>query len=227
MRQQSRFSQFLRGNGLSIAAFALFALSIAGHVWSGLRAENEQARAHDEPESSLSEYLCSGGFIESVFENWESEFLQIAMFVFATAFLHQRGSSESKPLDTQSPSDEDPAKSRHDVRAPWPVRRGGVALLLYEHSLSLTLLLLFLASFVLHAVGGAANHNEQQLRHGGEPLSVLAYLVSAQFWFESFQNWQSEFMSVGALVLLTIFLRERGSPQSKPVAAPHGHTGES
>lgn len=227
MRQRSWFSQFLRGNGLSIAAFALFALSIAGHIWSGLLVENEQARVHGEPESSLSEYLCSGTFIESVFENWESEFLQMAMFVFATAFLYQRGSSESKPLDTESPSDADPANSRHDARAPWPVRRGGVALLLYEHSLSLTLLLLFLASFVLHAVGGAANHNEQQLRHGGQPLSVLAYLASAQFWFESFQNWQSEFMSVGALVLLTIFLRERGSPQSKPVAAPHGQTGES
>jgi hypothetical protein len=226
-RRESRFSQFLRGNGLSIAAFALFALSIVGHLWSGLLADNQEARAHGEAELSLREYVCSGAFIESVFENWESEFLQMAVFVVATAFLYQRGSSESKPLDTESPVDEDPAKSRHEATAPWPVRRGGLALLLYERSLSLSLTLLFLVSFVLHGVGGVANYNEEQLRHGGEPVSLLAYLGSAQFWFESFQNWQSEFLSVGVLVLLTIFLRERGSPQSKPVAAPHGHTGES
>lgn len=217
----------MRANGLSIAAFALFALSIVGHIWSGLLTENQEARAHGEAELSLSEYLCSGSFIESVFENWESEFLQMAVFVVATAYLHQRGSSESKPLDSDSPVDQDPAKSRHDAAAPWPVRRGGIALLLYERSLSLTLTLLFLASFALHALGGVAKYNEEQLRHGAEPVSLLGYLGSAQFWFESFQNWQSEFLSVGVLVLLTIFLRERGSPQSKPVAAPHGHTGES
>ena len=226
-RQGSPFAQFLRANGLSIATFALFALSIVGHVWSGLAVENREARQHGEVGPSLSEYLSSGAFIESVFENWESEFLQMAVFVIATTYLHQRGSSESKPLDAQSPVDEDPAKSRHDPAASWPVRRGGIALLLYERSLSLSLILLFLVSFALHAVGGAANYNDEQLRHGGQSLSVLAYLGSAQFWFESFQNWQSEFLSVGVLVLLTIFLRERGSSQSKPVAAPHGHTGES
>jgi hypothetical protein len=105
------------------------------------------------------------------------------------------------------------------------VRRGGIALKLYEHSLSIALLLLFAVSFVLHAVGGAAEYSEEQLAHGGAAVSTLAYIGTSRFWFESFQNWQSEFLAVGALFVLTIFLRERGSAQSKPVAAPHSDTG--
>jgi hypothetical protein len=109
--------------------------------------------------------------------------------------------------------------------APWPVRKGGPILKLYEHSLSLALLLLFVISFVLHALGGAREYSRQELAHGGQSLSAWQYMGTAQFWFESLQNWQSEFFSIGVMVVLSIFLRQRGSPESKPVDSPHHQTG--
>jgi hypothetical protein len=175
----------------------------------------------------LSEYLRSGHFIESVFENWESEFLQMAAFVLLTAFLYQRGSPESRELEGNPDLDRDPRKDKRKD-SPWPVFRGGLVLTFYEHSLSISLFLLFAVSFFLHAAGGAREYNQDQLEHGagGNPLTTFDYLGTSRFWFESFQNWQSEFLSVGALIVLSIFLRERGSPESKPVAAPHSETGE-
>jgi hypothetical protein len=143
-----------------------------------------------------------------------------------TAFLYQRGSSESKQIEAAEAVDQRPEEARGDADAPWPVRRGGVALALYEHSLSLALFALFAASFVIHAAGGAADYNDEQREHGGLPVTVFGYLATSRFWFESFQNWQSEFLSVAVLVLLTIWLREQGSPQSKPVDAPASETGE-
>jgi hypothetical protein len=143
-----------------------------------------------------------------------------------TKYLRQKGSSESKKIGEAESVDEDPRKRQDDPSAPAPVRRGGIVLAIYERSLSLSLLALFVASFVLHAVGGASKHNEEALRHGGEAVSTIRYIATSQFWFESFQNWQSEFLSVAALVLLSIVLRERGSSQSKPVAAPHAETGD-
>ncbi|MGI8565610.1 MAG: DUF6766 family protein, partial [Pyrinomonadaceae bacterium] len=111
--------------------------------------------------------------------------------------------------------------------APWPVRRGGWVLKLYENSLALAFLLLFLISFALHAVGGAEEYSEEQLQHGEPAVSVLQFFATSRFWFESFQNWQSEFFSIGAMVVLSIFLRQKGSPESKPVDSPHGETGTS
>jgi hypothetical protein len=119
----------------------------------------------------------------------------------------------------------DPRQSKHQSSAPWPVRKGGLALRLYESSLSLAFLLLFLFSFALHALSGARLHNAEQLAHGQPLLSLGSYLGSARFWFESLQNWQSEFLSIALVVLLSIHLRQRGSPQSKPVDAPHDQTG--
>ncbi|MBV9880124.1 MAG: hypothetical protein JO180_06480, partial [Gemmatirosa sp.] len=110
--------------------------------------------------------------------------------------------------------------------APWPVRRGGFLLWLYSNSLSIVFAVLFLLSFTVHGIKGAEEYNEEQREHGQPAVTVTQYMTSSQFWFESFQNWQSEFLSVGALVLLSVWLREQGSPQSKPVAAPHGETGE-
>jgi hypothetical protein len=223
--RRRRVNRFLRENGLSIAAFGLFLVCLLGQVLTGVREYNADQREHGRPEVGIVEYLLSGHFFEATFENWESEFLQMAAFVVLTVSLRQKGSPESKKLTGEEEVDEDPRDARRTAhrraKAPWPVRRGGVALALYEHSLSIALLLLFAASFVVHAIGGVAEYNEDQLAHGGEAVSTLAYLATARFWFESFQNWQSEFLSVGALFVLTIFLRERGSPQSKPVAAPH------
>jgi hypothetical protein len=159
-------------------------------------------------------------------ENWESEFLQMAAFVLLTTMLFQKGSAESKDPDKRESVDRDPRRVKPHADMPWPVRRGGVILRIYEHSLSIAMFLLFLISFLLHARGGALDFSEDQLAHGGSPVTTMEYMSTARFWFESFQNWQSEFLAVFAIVFLSIFLRQRASPESKPVSAPHAHTGE-
>jgi hypothetical protein len=217
--------KLLRNNGLSIVMFLLFSVCLLGQAVTGLASYNEEALEHGRRTLRLAQYIGSGDFIEAVFENWESEFLQMAMFVVLTKVLRQRGSSESKSIDESEPVDDDPNEARGQANAPWPVRRGGWALALYERSLSLTLFSLFLASFALHAWGGMRQHNEEQLRHAGKTVTLQQFIGTSDFWQQSFQNWQSEFLSIAVIVLLTIFLREKGSSQSKPVAAPHGETG--
>ena len=169
-------------------------------------------------------YLASGDFLSATMENWESEFLQMGIYVVFTAFLFQRGASESKDPDEAEEVDRDPRAGRHRNDAPWPVRRGGWVLALYEHSLSLALFALFLASFALHAVGSTKAHAEERLARGEPAVGLIGHVGSADFWFESFQNWQSEFLSTAVLVVLSIFLRQRESPESKAVAAPHWQT---
>ena len=215
---------FLRNNGLSITLLALFLGCQIGLSFVGLRHENAELTDHGQPEIGYGTYVTSGAFLETTMENWESEFLQMFAYVMLTAILFQKGSAESKSPDEPEEVDEDPRLARNDDR-PWPVKRGGIALRLYEHSLSLALFLLFLVAFWLHAVGGAQEYSAEQLLHGGEPVTTLQYAGTSRFWFESLQNWQSEFFSVGVIIVLTIFLRERGSPESKPVAAAHGKTG--
>jgi hypothetical protein len=149
----------------------------------------------------------------------------MGMYVVLTAFLYQRGSSESKPVDEPAPQDEDPREKRDDPNAPWPVHRGGWVLRLYENSLSLLFAVLFVASIAVHAVSGAAAYSSEELQHGGQPVSVWQYLATSQFWFESLQNWQSEFLAVAVIVGASVYLRQRGSPESKPVAEPHLETG--
>ena len=172
----------------------------------------------------MSQYLASGHFVQSTFENWESEFLQMALFVWLTIFLYQKGSSESKKMDGSDAVDKEPDPRKKD--APAAVKKGGWVLQLYKHSLTLTLLLLFILSLVLHFYGSMKDHNEQQLLKGLPAESPADYFTDSRFWFESFQNWQSEFLSVFAIVVLSVFLRQKGSPQSKPVDAPHSETGE-
>jgi hypothetical protein len=218
-------SKWVRDNGLSITLLFLFALSIVGHGWAGWIAENED-RARESLEAlPLGAYLASGSFISSVFENWESEFLQMGMYVCLTAYLFQRGSPESKDPDEEAPQDRDPKLDEKKQDAPWPVRAGGLARSLYSHSLGIALFVLFAASFILHLAGSASHASEEAIAAGEAPPTLGEHLVSAQFWFESFQNWQSEFLSTGLLIVLAIFLRERGSPESKPVGAPHSQTG--
>jgi hypothetical protein len=214
----------LRDNGLSITMFALFLVFLTAQSIAGHRASNSDNEQHGQPRESYVEYLTSGAFVEATFENWESEFLQIGAYVALTALLIQRGSPESKNPDGDS-VDADPRDQRDDPDAPGPVKRGGLVLRVYEHSLSLALFALFLLSFVLHALGGHADFNQQQLEHGAAPVSLWSFVTSSEFWFQSMQNWQSEFLAVAALAVLGIFLRQRGSPESKPVAAPHAQTG--
>jgi hypothetical protein len=217
--------RLLHENGLSVVLCVLFALSLLGQSITGEHEYNDDARDHGRPEVGYGEYLTTGHFVEAVFENWESEFLQMGLYVLLTVWLRQKGSAESKKLDGDEDVDEDPRCARDREGVPWPVRRGGIVLSLYEHSLSVTLMSLFAASFLLHAAGGARAYSAEQLAHGGDPVTLLGYLETSRFWFESFQNWQSEFLSIAAVVVLSIFLRERGSPESKPVATPHAHTG--
>jgi hypothetical protein len=225
LRRRTGLQRFLFENGLALVAVTLFVLSLAGQILTGRAAYNADQREHGEPPIGVAEYLTTGAFVEATAENWESEFLQMAIFVVLTAMLYQRGSSESKGIEEPEAVDQRPEEARGDPDAPWPVRRGGLPLALYKHSLSLTLFTLFAVSFVLHAAGGAAEYSEEQRQHGGAPVSTLGYLATSRFWFESFQNWQSEFLSVAVLVLLSIWLREQGSPQSKPVAAASRDTG--
>jgi quinol-cytochrome oxidoreductase complex cytochrome b subunit len=218
--------RMLRDNGLSITMFALFLVFLVAQSVAGYKTNNSENEEHNQPRESYGEYLASGAFVEATFENWESEFLQMGVYVLFTAWLIQKGSPESKKPDGDK-VDADPRTQRDTKDAPAPVKRGGPVLTLYEHSLSIALFTLFLLSFVLHALGGHAEFNQQQLEHGEAAVSLWSFVTSSEFWFQSMQNWQSEFLAVGALTVLSIWLRQRGSPESKPVAAPHAQTGSS
>jgi hypothetical protein len=219
----------LRENGLSLVLFALFFVFLIGQSIAGWMEYNEAAREHEERVLGFLPYLATGHFWEALFENWESEFFQMAAYVGLTTCQYQKGSAESRKFPAEgeeNPEDADPNVARDQPDAPAPVKAGGWILILYEQSLTLGLGLLFLVSFWGHAVAGANNYSQEQIAHGQQAVSTFQYLGTARFWFESMQNWQSEFLAVFALVVLSIWLRDRGSPESKPVAAPHSQTGK-
>ncbi|HEY5813637.1 MAG TPA: DUF6766 family protein [Terrimicrobiaceae bacterium] len=212
---------FLRNNGLSIVLATLFVLFLGGQTNFGWLHYNDEQEQHHQPQVGLAQYLTTSAFGEAVFENWESEFLQMGVYVVLTAFLFQKGSAESKdPQESEEEASKSPLRD-----APLPVKKGGLLLKLYNHSLSLALAALFGASFIGHAICGAGAYNEEAAQHGREQLSTFQYLGTSQFWFESFQNWQSEFLAILSIVVLSIWLREKGSPESKPVTASHSQTG--
>jgi hypothetical protein len=215
---------FLRNNGLSITFLALFIISLIAQVYFGLQEYNKELIEDGGAAVTLSQYFTSGHFVESTFENWESEFLQMGLFVVLTIFLKEKGSSESKKFDGTDEVDRQPDPTKEG--APWPVKRGGFILKLYRNSLTYALLLLFVISFILHFYGSLADENTQNQLKGEALKSAGEYLTDSRFWFESFQNWQSEFLSVFAIVALSIYLRQYGSSQSKPVDAPNEETGE-
>jgi hypothetical protein len=214
---------FLRNNGLSICFLALFIGTLFGQVIFGLKEHNKELLEEGGVSINLSSYLVSGHFLQSTFENWESEFLQMALLVVFTIFLMQKGSSESKDLDKEEEVDKEPSPTRKD--APWPVKKGGFILTLYKHSLTIVLLILFLLSFVVHFYGSLKDENEHLSLKGLPKESAADYIADSRFWFESFQNWQSEFLSVFAIVMLSVYFRQIGSSQSKPVDAPNMETG--
>ena len=216
--------KFLYENGLSILLLVITALTLAGQLVVGWHEFNNELSDYGRAPLPFGAYLTSGHCIEAVFENWESEFLQMGLYVILTVSLRQKGSSESKSLDGEEEVDREPSPTRKD--APWPVRQGGWVLVLYKNSLSIAFFLLFGLSFFLHAVGGVKQYNAEQVLMGKpEQLSLWQFLGTSEFWFQSLQNWQSEFLSVLSIVVLSIFLRQKGSPESKPVDAPHAETG--
>jgi hypothetical protein len=213
---------FLRKNGLSLAVIAVFLIMVTGQIVTGWHVFNADQQEHHESTSTLLRYLTTGHFFEAIFENWESEFFQMFFYIFLTAKLFQSGSPESKSLTKHNEVDEDPFAHRGDTNAPKIVRYGSRwAIRLYSHSLTILFFSLWLFSFVSHAWSGSRAYSSEQTAHGEATVTMWQYFTTSQFWFESFQNYQSEFLVMGVLILSGIWLREKGSPESKPVFAGH------
>jgi len=222
MVRKGKYS-FLYKNGLTIVFSLLTIITLSGQYAVGWIEYNKELVKKHVQEIPFSEYVSTGHFVEATFENWESEFLQMALYVLLTVKLRQIGSSESKKIDEEEEVDREP-KPHKD--APWPVNKGGFILTIYKNSLSIAFLLLFVISFWLHLSGSLEVYNIEQ-RLDGKPIETAGqYLFNSKLWFESLQNWQSEFLSVLSIVFLSIYLRQQGSPESKPVDAPHMETGK-
>jgi hypothetical protein len=200
--------KFLRDNGLSLALTGFFFVFWIGQAVTGMRVFNEDAARHGKAPAELGEYLSSGHFWQATAENWESEFLQMGAYLLLTSFLYQRGSAESQ--DPDSPDRESSAGYS------W----------FYRHGLLVAFGVLFLISFAVHACEGLEKFNDERAEHGVPAATVGQYLSDAEFWFESLQNWQSEFLAVLSIVVLTIFLRQQHSPESKKLAAADSETGK-
>lgn len=213
---------FFYRNSLSIVILILMIVFWAAQFITGMNEKNEERIEKGKLALTPVEYIQSGHFIQSTFENWESEFLQMALYVLLTVSLRQKGSSESKKLDEKEEVDREPVPHPD---APWPVKKGGIWLKIYQNSLSIAFCVLFLLSFFLHFYGSLKDHNEEQLEKGLPLEPWNEYISQSRFWFESFQNWQSEFLAVASIVLLSIWLRQKGSPESKPVDASYDETG--
>jgi hypothetical protein len=215
-------SSFIYRNSLSIVIFSIFIIFLFGQTYTGWKEFNKEMKEKGGQTVELKRYMVTPHFFEATFENWESEFLQMGMYVLFTVFLRQKGSAESKPLDKAAEVDREP---RPGIDAPWPVRKGGIWLAIYKYSLFIAYVILFLMSFFIHAIASHREFNKEQLSQGENAVSFGEFLESSRLWFESFQNWQSEFIAVLSIVVLSIYLRQQGSPESKPVDAPHSLTG--
>jgi hypothetical protein len=223
MRTEKGSSGFFYNNGLTIVFLLMFVFALAAQFYAGYTEHEDFLKEHHSPGITMLGYLTSGHFLQATFENWESEFLQMGLFVFLTIFLRQKGSSESKKCDEPAI---DPSELIPKEGSPWSVTKGGVFLWFYKNSLTVVLLMIFLACFFGHWYGSWKNHCEEEAFHNRICGSFSDYFFQSQFWFESFQNWQSEFLSVFAIIFFSIYLRQIGSSQSKPVNAPHSETGE-
>jgi len=218
---------FVRENGLVLFFGLIFLLALAGQSVAGLADFNDQQIASGAAPLSWLRYVTSSDFGADVAENWQSEYLQFALYIIATVHLLQRGSPESKQLGEEgTESDKDQQVGPHaKPDSPGPARTSGPRLWWYSNSLGLTMSLLFLGSWTAQAVAGYAAYNAQQLRAFQDPLGFWEYLAAPDFWNRTLQNWQSEFLAILSMALLSIYLRQRGSPESKPVGAAHSATG--
>ena len=217
---------FLRDNALSLAFLLLLLGSLLGQALSGVAEYNEEVRTASLQEVSLWRYVTSSRFAVDTAENWQSEYLQFTVFIFLTIWLVQRGSSESKkPGDEGRESDKKQLVGRYarDDSPAW-ARAGGWRTTVYSHSLLITMTSIFVLAWLAQALAGRVAHNEERMRELLEPLSLGQYLASPDFWGRTFQNWQSEMLAIASMAVFSIYLRERGSPESKPVGLPHDET---
>ena len=213
---------FFYRNGLCIVFLILMLFSLCGQIYTGWLEHNDFLEEYKQPDQTLSRYLLSGHFLQATFENWESEFLQMAWFVILTIFLRQQGSAESRKCEEEAIDQSELIPKKN---SPWSVKKGGFYLLFYKNSLTIVLLFLFLVSFTLHWYGSWADFNERQWLAQKPQQGFCEFIFNKKLWFESFQNWQSEFLSIFAIIFLSIYLRQIGSSQSKKVNDPHDKTG--
>jgi hypothetical protein len=219
----SKSHSYFYRNSLTIVFLILFIVTLMAQAFTGWKEDNQQIEDQGGAPLEFTQYLNTGHFISATFENFQSEFLQMGLYVILTIGLRQIGSAESKSLNDPEEVDREPQVSKD---APWPVKKGGWILYLYSQSLSIVFILLFFASWGLHFYGSWLDHNDKQLLMHKPTDTALQFAGQPTFWFETFQNWQSEFLSIVAIVFFTIYLRQKGSPQSKPVDAPDMETGE-
>ena len=218
---------FIRDHSLGLFFLALFLAALVGQAIAGHILHNEEAMAHQGETMSFWRYVTSSAFGQAVMENWQSEYLQFMLFMLATVWLIERGSPESKPpVDAGLESDQKQRVGGHatDESPEWAKPRG-LRTAIYSNSLVIVMAIIFIGSWFAQSVTGWTEFNPQQTDHGEQTVSWLTYIGSADFWEATLQNWQSEFLAVGSFIAITIFLRQRGSPESKPVGAPHHATG--
>jgi hypothetical protein len=219
--------RFLRENSLSLVFLLFFVLAVAGQAFAGWHEFNDEALAHREETISLGRYLTSSSFGNALLENWQSEYLQFTLYILVTVWFIQRGSPESKePGKAGGESDEEQLLGEHSTPdSPRWARVGGWRTGLYSNSLAIVMASIWLLSWFGQSVTGWSEYNSDQLTHDQSTVDWLGYLGTAHFWESTLQNWQSEFLAVGSMAVLSIYLRQRGSPESKPVGAPHHATG--
>ena len=217
----------IRESSLSWFFGLILLLTLVGQAYTGLAEYNSSVTIDDLPVLGIAEYVTSSQFAVDVAENWQSEYLQFLLYIVLTVWLVQRGSPESKPIDeTGGEDDKKQQVGRHaSAQSPRWARAGGWRTTLYSNSLGIVMGLFFLGSWSAQLVAGTSAYNSERLQNLLAPLSISEYALSANFWNRTLQNWQSEFLAVGSMVVFSISLRQRGSPESKPVGAPHAETG--
>jgi hypothetical protein len=218
--------RFVHENGLSLFFAAIFLATLAGQALVGHADFNHLQAAHENPTMSLWRYVRSSDFGADVLENWQSEYLQFSLYIVGTVWLLQRGSPESKNLDEAgTESDEDQLVGAHaHERSPRWARVGGLRTRLYSNSLLLVMTAIWIASWVGQSITGRVAYNAEQLDHREAAVSWISYVGTSDFWNRTLQNWQSEFLAIGSMAILSVYLRQRGSPESKPVGAAHDAT---
>lgn len=219
---------FARGAGLSLFFLAIFFATIIGQAFAGLAQSNEELVRHGRPKEGLWQYVTSSEFVVDVAENWQSEFLQFFVFILATVWLVQRGSPESKkPGDEGRGSEEDQLLGPHALpESPAWAKVEGARRWLLSNSMLIVMGAVFVLSWLAQSLAGTTVANEEAAQHGEPPMTWLAYIASPEFWSRTLQNWQSEFLAVGCMVAFSIYLRQRGSSEAKPVGLPHHVAGE-